>query len=404
MSAKQEPFESGLRQLHGTWPTRPNTWSFSSLKDVESCPKRWALAHAHYPSLWNGLGYPSRPSVAALTGIVLHGAMEFILTEFTRRNRAVAEPVGMVDVLRALGGLSSVLQSVSEGEIKKLDDNPRARPIIDYYRREMTNGLPESRQRLQGMLARTAFNRVSETRAAPAFEAGRGFAPLSFGSHPEVTLSAASLRLVGRADLMSLDSSGCVITDFKSGTADASHGEQLQLYALLWSLDQRLNPSKVPVSNLVVTYPWGSVEVARPSDREAETLLEAVAARIARADAEVESRPLAARPGPENCTYCSVRQMCDEYWSDVARQPRMESGREQFLDVEVQIEARNGTRSWLARRTADGTKTLLRTPDEGIVFESGDRLRLLGGFTGQPEPSGETAISLTRSSEVFICI
>ena len=51
-----------------TWPEPPREMSVSSLRAIESCPRRWALSTASYPNLWRGIGYPAADST-----LVAHG-------------------------------------------------------------------------------------------------------------------------------------------------------------------------------------------------------------------------------------------------------------------------------------------------------------------------------------------
>src|ERR1019366_8126190 len=90
---------------------------------------------------------------------------------------------------------------------------------------------------------------------APGADVSGERAPLSSGSHAEVTLTAPRLRLTGRGDLLRIAEPGAPITDYKTGADSPIHAEQLRLYALLWNLDRDANPARRPVASLTAAYP-----------------------------------------------------------------------------------------------------------------------------------------------------
>ena len=69
-----------------TWPEPPRQMSVSSLRAIESCPRRWALSTASYPDLWRGIGYPPRIQRSWLMGSVVHLAIERIVRRLAQAN------------------------------------------------------------------------------------------------------------------------------------------------------------------------------------------------------------------------------------------------------------------------------------------------------------------------------
>ena len=53
------------------WPKAPSWMSFSTLSELETCPRRWALNHANYPNVWDGRGYPQPLRFALLEGRIV---------------------------------------------------------------------------------------------------------------------------------------------------------------------------------------------------------------------------------------------------------------------------------------------------------------------------------------------
>jgi hypothetical protein len=63
-------FDTGVRSSSGALAAAPSLWSYSSLKDVESCPASLDAFSRRYPDLWGGRGYPPMVRSAALFGEV----------------------------------------------------------------------------------------------------------------------------------------------------------------------------------------------------------------------------------------------------------------------------------------------------------------------------------------------
>src|SRR2546430_2535646 len=47
-----------------TWPSPPTEMSVSTLRELEACPRRWALSSARYPEIWDRVGYPPKLNIA----------------------------------------------------------------------------------------------------------------------------------------------------------------------------------------------------------------------------------------------------------------------------------------------------------------------------------------------------
>lgn len=59
-------FETGVACGRAVLAGPPSIWSYSSLKEVETCPMRYSLSRADYPGLWDQRGYPRLPNPAAI--------------------------------------------------------------------------------------------------------------------------------------------------------------------------------------------------------------------------------------------------------------------------------------------------------------------------------------------------
>jgi RecB family exonuclease len=367
--------------------------------EATACPRRWALRRASYPDVWDQFGYPPRTSVAAVAGDVVHESLELILRGLAeRRCESMSDP-SVVDVIRSLGGYSGLVERVSETKLRALRENPRMAPREPSVRTALTRRMPEMRQQIQTVIARTRLvpEPASDDVVRDTPTDRDGASALRPGSHPEVTLSSAELRLRGRADLISVFDDGCEITDYKTGSRNEHHVEQIRTYALLWTRDTDRNPEGLPVKTLTLNYISGDLEVDPPTAEELEELAGKTGDQIAAVEQELAERPPVARPQADLCNLCGVRHLCEDYWSDPASTARNDEG---FVDREGTVVSQNGPRSWILE-TPQRDRLLLRAPTESPVFAVGDDVRLVDVFLSQDDESDQFVVTITSTSEVF---
>jgi hypothetical protein len=389
-----------------TWPDPPAEMSVSTHEEIDECPRRWALSAAEYPDMWDGRGYPPKLQVAALAGIVVHLALEIVMKQLTRSGVPSLNDPSAPQVLRDLGGYTRVVEDCVDRILKRFSDNPRALPLMEYAQRTLRGQVPTLRARVQSMLSRLRLPKGAPP--APAASTPKTAAPprssLGNGTYPEVEVRAKSIGWKGKVDLLVLDDDACEITDFKTGAADEAHKFQVRVYAVLWRLDDELNPSGRVVDRLVLVYENQDVEVVPPSAQEIDDLGRDLLARRRASEAALAARPPAARPDAEKCRYCGVRQLCDAYWAGPT-QAVSDDGR--FGDIELKITGRHGPTSWdavvmRARNLPAKMPALLRLqqPDDS---KTGTRVRVLdGALAREPEDDAAPAIvTLSALSEAY---
>lgn len=390
-----------------TWPAPPTEMSVSTHAEIEECPRRWALSSAEFPELWGGRGYPPKLQVATLAGSVVHLALEIITKQLTRAGVPSLSDPSAPQVLRALGGYTRVVEECVERILKRYNDNPRAGALMEHAQRTLRGQVPTLRARVQSMLSRIRLPNGGATPTALSTSKSSGpppRLPLANGTYPEVEVRAKSIGWKGTVDLLVLGDDACEITDFKTGAADEGHKFQVRAYAVMWRLDDELNPSERLVDRLVLAYESQDVDVPPPSASEIDDLSRELLARRQAAEAALAARPPSAHPSTESCRYCGVRQLCDAYWAG-SSQVVSDDGR--FGDVELKITGRHGPTSWdavvvRARDFPAKTTALLRLqqPDE---FKVGARVRVLdGALARDPEDAAAPSIvTLGATSEVY---
>lgn len=393
-------FETRLG-IEGVWPDAPSYWSHSSLSEASTCPRRYALSRSRFERIWDRPGYPGLASESAIAGTTVHRGVELIVRALRARGCGSVQDADAVTALRELGGFTEVVSTALDEELAKHEDNPRMARRLPVMRSRLQQQVPAMREALQLLTSRitvaSAPDGASQRGASGVGEAGAR--AVTEGTYSEVELASAELRYRGWADLLTVDSEGAEIVDIKTGEAREHHAEQVVRYGLLWTLDRLTNPDRLPVRKLQLSYPGGDEDVPVPLDWGAvEADLEA---EILEADREIAASRPAARPS-EACTYCSVRHMCEEYWSSTQSTIPAASS---FGDADLTLVSRNGPSSWLARwstKATTGGDVLLRTKEGDERLLPGRRVRLLGvAVRGDPDLD-LVVVSTTASSEIYV--
>jgi hypothetical protein len=403
-------FKTGVEASWGWWPAPPSMWSYSSLKEMDACPRRWMLTRAEYPDLWDRRGYPIVPGRAALFGDVVHGALETIVEAFSVAGCASPQAKDSVEVLRSMGGLTAIVEHALDNRMSKLDGHPRLdAQRLQRLRVELTDRLPEARAQVGTFLRREGLALGVRTSRDTQSSDGRMTTgvpprrqPVGLGAHPEVEVTAEDLRFTGRIDLLSLDDVSVTIVDYKTGSEDPAHGDQLRTYALLWELDRETNPAARLATHLVVAYAGREHAVPAPTLEELRALEQSLVERIAVAEAEIVGDTPNARPSDDVCRFCQVRQLCDDYWEYLPPNP-MDVREGEWFDFEGTVESQNGIRSWLVKSTRHGKGAmLLRTSSPSVTLPIGGHVRVLGVRRDtDPDDLGTVIGAMSANSELF---
>ncbi len=403
---------SGLG-LNGTtdgpalWPDPPTEMTVTTLVEIESCPRRWALSVAYYPEIWERRGYPPRLHLGKVAGTVVHRAIETITKGLVSAGCASVQDPAAFKVMKRLGGYTNIINECIDGVLFRFTDNPRAQRLLEFAARSLRARAPELRFRTQTMLSRVRLSPTAVPQARGSSSKKRG--PLTIGVFPEVEFRAKQIQWKGRADLLVLSPDVCEITDFKTGPPNETHELQIQVYALLWSRDKDLNPTRRLADRLVLAYEGDEVEVATPGDTELEVIEESIVTRGNASREAVYQSPPEARSGPDHCPYCGVRQLCSEYWTPRTQRKMAEpGGDERFGDIELTLTGRHGPSSWdarvqLSRNLPSGMTAVLQT-SENIELQFGARLRVLDAAIAvdAEDQDWPAVITLRAMSEVYV--
>lgn len=399
-------FDTDVVGVWGHWPSTPRLWSYSSLKEMEACPRRWMLSRATYPDMWDRRGYPPLPTVSAMFGNVVHGIIEQLARALADAGLASASPGAIVTVLSDLGGWRGIVEREIDSQLARFDTNPRVSPDrIDRVRDELLRHASHAADQVKVFLRRGPLppgRRSHQSDEIGFDDVPKRRSPVASGAYSERDVCADELRLAGRIDYLVIDDVDVTIVDFKTGGEDAHHADQVRLYALLWQLDDQTNPDRRPATKLELAYP-SRTRAVEPLDSAALlTLKTSTADRIAVADSLTDSASPPAMPSPDTCRFCQVKQFCDAYWASIP--PAVgEASVEEWFDFEGRVVAPSGTRSWYLTSGDDAAEVLVRTVETNVQFPQGRRVRLLGvRRTIDPDDEDRPVISMVSTSEWYV--
>jgi len=384
------------------WPAAPEHMSLSRLREIEACPRRWALEAAEFPAIWTRRGYPNKPHAAALVGRIVHLAVEVVVNALMKeRCSGISDPRASA-VIMELGGFGHIINDCSARVLSDYTDNPRAQPHLQSLQQKIQSLRPDIRERVQMIVARTTLTSRPDS-GSPGARGGRH--KLAPGAHPEVELIAKDISWIGIADLIQISDDLCEIQEIKTGEPDEDHRFQLQVYSALWAHDRERNPAGRLATKLTLCYQTGNVDVPILSKPELDALVEALKSRRLNALSALNQYPPAAKPSKDACKHCSVRQLCEPYWES-GRSPE-ESPDGAFCDLEVVITGEHGAASWEGTSTKAGAlpvgaKVLIRTTRQSEGFRIGARVRLLNLHLTVSRDNQPSIANVSQASEIFI--
>jgi CRISPR/Cas system-associated exonuclease Cas4 (RecB family) len=398
------------------WQKPPEWMNFHYLVRAEQCPRSAALRHATYSQLWSRRGYPDKPSLAALAGMVMHRAIARIVRVLADSGISSLEDPRSVAILKSLGGYSKVIGEAVTDVFQSLTGNPRFDLVSSSSLSRVNNRLPSIREQVQLQLSRLKWKLqpppVDQTEDLDTDTVAGDRVPLEQGTHFEVELRHPEIKWRGFADLIELRDDLCTIEDFKSGEPSDDHLLQLQIYALLWCHDEELNPAKTAVDKLVVCYPNGDRIV--PYDHQSSSkLAQELQARTKAVRKAVSGPESQANLDAERCPQCDVRHLCSDYWT--GNRPASANGesgeRFQIDDVQLVLRSRKGQTTWsaecqLSNHLPVGSTVLLRwMPKDFVVLDQllpGSDVRLSGALISYSEDAKLQIVSCSTNTDLIL--
>lgn len=369
------------------WAQAPAEFSFSSLREMEACPRRWQLAHSSYQTLKR---CPSRAVEAAIVGTIIHEVLEALVGALTDRGLPEPDSDLWCEAMAAVGVMATV-----RAKLVRVEQEHVHHPRDPGFRVKRT--AREINNEVLGLL-RSQAARARRT-ATTSGLAGESHAPQDAlqrlqrrGMLAEHPVRHPSLPVRGVIDLVVRTPEGTKIVDFKTGVLKPEYRNQLELYATMWFRETGDLPVALEISH-------GEGIERFPFDRGGVDRVEVdTRGRVEGMRTRLSVIPAEARPGDE-CVHCSVRPFCDAYWA-LPTQGRLPSD-PKWMDLEVVVMAvmsDNGVEA----RSSGGDSIAVTYPSEvgrrAGPFALGDTLRILGAWVDREKSEAR----LTAASEVFV--
>jgi CRISPR/Cas system-associated exonuclease Cas4 (RecB family) len=389
--------------------------NFHYLLRAEQCPLSAALRHATYSQLWSRRGYPDKPSLAALAGMVMHRAIARIIRALADSGVDSFQDPRSVAILKSLGGYSKVIAESVADVTKSLAGNPRFELVRASSLARLNNRVPAIREQVQLQLSRLKWKlQPSSVDLADDLESdavASGRLPLEQGTHFEIELRHPGIKWRGFADLIELRDDVCTIEDFKSGVPSEDHLLQLQIYALLWSHDEELNPARSAVDKLVICYPNGD-QIVPYNKRNNGKLGQELQARTDAVRKAVSGARSQANLHAERCPKCDVRHLCSDYWT--GNRPASVGGaraESQLDDIQLTLRSRKGRNTWsaecqLSNHVSVGSTVLLRwTAKDCAILDHllpDTEVRLSGAVVSFSEDVGLQVVSCSTATDLIL--
>lgn len=391
--------------------------NFHFLIEAERCPRSVALRYSSYPTVWKRRGYPDKPTISSILGQVVHSSIRRIVQELARGGCQSLRDPNAIQILKTIGGYSRVISDNTTSLLDRLSENPRFSRMREATSTALRTRMPEIREHLQILLSRLTWNKTgpamqqTEPSSRESTSSSTRRFPLSLGEHFEVELRSESLKWVGVADLINISENECTITDFKSGEESELHSLQIRVYGLLWYHDADLNPDKRPASTLVLSYLHGDTVVSWAPSQLLQ-LTQEINSRTDSARKALEPSKPFANLSEDNCRRCSVRHLCDEYWTDQRKQDQSSGAQSHayFDDIEILVHDRKSSNAWqcecsLSNTIATGTKVLLRISPTDILLadqlKGGTTVRLVDALVSSLSDAEPSVIHVTANTEIL---
>lgn len=376
-----------------SWAGPPAAFSFSSMKQMGVCLRKWQLARSFYG---DHKGYPERPSEPAEVGKIVHDLLSRL---FQRAAVAGYPPLGseefaaVLDHVDILGTARSKLEAFAREAAR----SPRSLGVrVSVSPRDVYNQVARAfREEYTRVLAEApGWPPIPKLLASPAgpedTPADRLRALEAIGVLSEEAVRHPSLPVWGIIDLLARREGRTAVIDFKTGSSRPEYKEQIQLYALLWWR----STGDLPVS---VELRYGARSEGWPvSADDLSRLEDDLSTRVVRYASGLSAHPAEAKIGA-HCEGCSARPLCGDYWVGLAATgPKVPKER---MDIELQVVS--GTRTGFEGRDPRGDRHTVVFDEEITAFfgpfASGERLRILGATWD----ADSGALRLTRGTEVF---
>lgn len=370
-----------------SWSDAPTEYSFSSLREIERCPRRWQYHHA----VWGEFGrLPQRANERALLGSLIHALNESLFRAMADHGLPLPGTENFVTAIATVNVHATIATRLREIEAQ-YRDHPR-----DPGFRFRTSSREVANEALRLFRAQYVLleRAPRPSLPSPASHLSRGDQLAALVRRRvlvEAKVRHPTLSVSGRIDLLVRDGDCTRVVDLKTGDPKPEHRDQLLLYALLWWRATGDLPAEVEVAH-------ADGRTRFPVDAEALAGVEReLAERLEGAARALSAQGTQGRPGTA-CKQCPARGFCDAYWS-VGGESAQPDERRARTDAEITVLGVPSAAGLVGRSAGGAVLDIVFGDEVGRrwgVFVPGERLRVVDCLRTE-----EGELRLTTGTEVY---
>jgi hypothetical protein len=316
---------------------QPSFFSYSQLSKYQSCPRQWALYRSAFTPK-----FPKLLSKASLRGTVIHEVLSYLIKLLASKSNPPRGSAEFNEVKSELKNLDTIIAKIwsqeTAGAVFLFDDNKFDfgeleqecwKSFFKWLRRDYVH-FQQGHSKTNAVKSSSLNSHQTQQSQTTQID----YAQLlkAKGLLSEINVKHPDLPLQGTIDIVEAHEQGAVICDLKTGSLQASHLEQLKLYALLWWRATGELPYQIKISYI------GSKGLdKRVNNLVSEAMLLEKEAELKILIAKVQNttfQSATAHLGTA-CKYCPVRYLCDDYFACEDEDIKMEA------DLEIKLSLSN---------------------------------------------------------------
>jgi hypothetical protein len=206
------------------WPTFPRLMSYSTLLEIEACPRKWALLNGTYSQFGSQRGYPRLVNKQSVEGIIIHSSINIILRSLIQNNCNSFDDERVLTIMRKLEGYKGVIEKSIDQVLSDYSDNPRLKKQIQEFNIQLKSKIPEFRMRIQTLLARIPYLSLTDVgNYRVNLSQGSSYFQSACKNFSELYIEIDEIGWCGVVDLLTLSEKNCEIRDFKTGIEKEQH-------------------------------------------------------------------------------------------------------------------------------------------------------------------------------------
>jgi len=286
-------------------------FSPSGYLKFKDCPKKWYLESLEY-DIFENKKYPSIIFLQSLIGTSIHKTIERLIYIMKESECNKINDQNWQKVKSKIITIKELFKNIVQDQISKCLVNPRNKRSKEDYEIFIDDNIQNIMFKVKSMVSKINLtnSRINQNKKTNDLDFELLNANLT-----EFKINSNDLNLFGYIDFLKIKDDVIEIYDFKTGSTKEKDREQLLLYSLIWKYDEIHNPTSRKASKLTLVYENKDTDISPLNDLELKTKAESLKNEITNLKNDIKNSSFIARPTYDNCNFCSVKQLCDNYWS-----------------------------------------------------------------------------------------